>query len=75
MIVDPRATTTFNRRRSGGSFRERGWGWGYTYSSKYPLIRIDYIFHTRHWQAVEYQTGSRHGSDHLPVFAELILVR
>lgn len=55
------------------SFVESGWGWGFTYPDRSPCLRIDYIFHTSEWQAVDFQVGDRRGSDHLPVFAELVL--
>lgn len=59
--------------RFGDSFAERGLGWGYTFQSFRPLLRIDYIFHSRHWDVVRCEVGARPGSDHLPVFAELAL--
>jgi endonuclease/exonuclease/phosphatase family metal-dependent hydrolase len=55
------------------SFVECGWGWGFTYLNRFPSLRIDYIFHTSEWQAVDFRVGTRRGSDHLPVFAELAL--
>ena len=53
------------------SFRERGWGWGFTYPSKLPLLRIDYIFHTPDWRVTRCEVGPKPGSDHRPLFAEL----
>jgi vancomycin resistance protein VanJ len=61
-------------RRYEDSFKEAGWGWGFTFPSKSPLLRIDYIFHSAHWKAMECRVGARPGSDHRPVFAELALV-
>lgn len=60
-------------RRFGDSFRDAGWGWGYTYPSHRPLLRIDYIFHSPHWTVTRCETGAAPGSDHRPVFAELAL--
>ena len=57
----------------GDSFAERGSGWGYTYPSDHPLLRIDYIFHSRQWQVVRCVNGPEHGSDHRSIFAELAL--
>jgi vancomycin resistance protein VanJ len=54
---------------------ERGWGWGYTYPSHMPLLRIDYIWHSWHWTTVRCDRGPAPGSDHRPVFAELGLRR
>lgn len=40
------------------------------------LIRIDYIFHSHHWQAVSARIGSWDGySDHRPVIAKLVLTQ
>lgn len=55
------------------AFMGAGWGWGFTYPSKLPLLRIDYVFHTPHWKAVACRVGDRPGSDHRPLFAELEL--
>jgi endonuclease/exonuclease/phosphatase (EEP) superfamily protein YafD len=57
----------------GDSFAERGLGWGYTFQSNRPLLRIDYIFHSRQWDVVRCEVGLERGSDHRPVFAELAL--
>jgi vancomycin resistance protein VanJ len=62
-------------RRFGDSFAEAGRGWGYTYPARYPLLRIDYIFHSRDWRATAARVGSRPGSDHRALFAELVLTR
>lgn len=59
--------------RFGDAFAERGRGWGYTFPSKHPLLRIDYIFHSPHWEATETRVGEGRGSDHRCVFAELAL--
>ena len=70
------------------SWREVGWGPGHTFpgadspgSSRYRvagilvpkwLIRIDYIFHSSHWQALEAWIGPWDGvSDHRSVMARL----
>ena len=38
------------------------------------LIRIDYVFHSRHWRAVSARNGRIDGkSDHRPVIATLVL--
>jgi endonuclease/exonuclease/phosphatase family metal-dependent hydrolase len=36
-----------------------------------PVVRIDYVWHTRHFIATRAWVGGRTGSDHLPVIAEL----
>jgi vancomycin resistance protein VanJ len=61
------------RRSLGDCFADSAWGWGYTYPSRFPLLRIDYLFRSRHWQTVRCEVGGEAGSDHRPVFAELAL--
>jgi vancomycin resistance protein VanJ len=64
----------------GDSYREAGRGFGHTYPSNFvwgdwlfalPLMRIDYVFHSRDLVALEARVGPDGGSDHLPVVAEL----
>jgi len=55
----------------GDAFAERGLGWGYTFQTDRPLLRIDYIFHSRQWEVIRCEVGTMPGSDHRPVFAEL----
>ncbi len=74
------------------SWREAGWGLGHTFpgadspGSSRPrlagvpvpmwLTRIDYIFHSRHWQATSAWLGPWDGvSDHRPVVARLMLMK
>jgi endonuclease/exonuclease/phosphatase (EEP) superfamily protein YafD len=74
------------------SWREAGWGLGHTFpgaaspgSSRPSLVgiyvpmwltRIDYVFHSRHWQATAAWIGLWEGaSDHRPVVARLALIR
>jgi vancomycin resistance protein VanJ len=62
------------------SYRETGRGFGHTYPSNFiwgewrfslPLMRIDYVFHSRDLVALGARVGPDGGSDHLPVVAEL----
>lgn len=39
-----------------------------------PLLRVDYVWHTAHFRAVDSWIGANAGSDHLPVLAELVRV-
>ena len=69
------------------SWREAGAGFGHTYPSssspgipalnlRFPnwLVRIDYIFHSEHWEAIDARVApSSGGSDHRAVIAELVL--
>ena len=68
------------------SYREAGWGFGFTFpadmplfsSSGYlpqhlpPLVRLDYVFHDANYDAVEARVWpTSGGSDHMPVFVSL----
>ena len=55
------------------SFVEAGKGFGATYSSLWPLIRIDYILYPKHFKAVSNQIPRLKYSDHYPVVAEIQL--
>ncbi len=72
-------------KRLRDSYREAGWGYGHTWPDGKPdqppfsltprlpgLTRIDYIFHSRHWRAVDARVlNAQTGSDHRPVTATL----
>lgn len=62
------------------AFREAGWGFGFTYPNKkrvrgiytpFPLVRLDYIFHSPDLRATRAWVGADGGSDHRYVVAEL----
>jgi endonuclease/exonuclease/phosphatase (EEP) superfamily protein YafD len=40
-----------------------------------PILRVDYVWHTRHFRATSSWLGKNAGSDHLPVLARLERVR
>lgn len=79
-------TSDYQRILAAGftdSFRERGWGLGLTFADfgAYfaplaivpPFIRIDYVFFSRDFAAIEANVGgSAAGSDHYPVRAALM---
>ena len=61
------------------SFLEAGWGFGTTFPARvaglrlpFPLVRIDYIWHTPELVARSAWVGGYGGSDHLPILAELV---
>ena len=39
-----------------------------------PMLRVDYVWHTRHFRTLSSWIGQHAGSDHLPVLAELARV-
>ncbi|MER3544062.1 MAG: hypothetical protein C4311_05495 [Chloroflexota bacterium] len=62
------------------AFRQAGWGFGFTYPNKkhvrgiytpFPLVRLDYVFHSPDLQAIRAWVGKEGGSDHRYVVAEL----
>lgn len=63
------------------SYREAGWGFGFTFpyeatfhSFELPsLVRLDYIFHDDFWRATRSWIGQAHGADHRYVVADLVL--
>lgn len=64
------------------SFAEAGYGFGASWPNTTflglpdfipPLIRIDYIWHSHHFQTVRAEQGPRLYSDHIPLVATLVL--
>jgi endonuclease/exonuclease/phosphatase (EEP) superfamily protein YafD len=60
------------------AFREAGVGWGGSWPISIvdelpafvpPLLRVDYVWHSSHFRAVEAVRGLKLGSDHLPFYA------
>ncbi len=72
--------TTYKRYVAAGlvdAFRTAGRGHGLTYPVRRygirlkPLIRLDFIWHTRQLRAHRAWLGKDQGSDHLPIFADM----
>jgi vancomycin resistance protein VanJ len=62
----------------GDSFREAGWGLGHTiqpFGAPVAFQRIDYVWHSREFFAASAGVGQPGGSDHHPVWAELVWPR
>jgi endonuclease/exonuclease/phosphatase (EEP) superfamily protein YafD len=55
------------------SFAERGRGWGLSFESTLPAIRIDYIWHTPNLKCLNCGPRSSQASDHFPMVAEFQL--
>ncbi len=54
------------------AFRESGKGFGATFPSDQPLVRIDYVWYSPgHFTATDAQVGEQAGSNHLPVIVRL----
>lgn len=52
-------------------FKEKGNGWGKTYTGDFPSFQIDYIFSTNDWHFRNYKIMRRKLSDHYPIWADL----
>ena len=67
-----------NYRTLNGQFNDafgaKGWGFGYTYPSSFPLLRIDYAF-TTDIKPLAAEVVNTTQSDHRPVFFKLLLYR
>jgi endonuclease/exonuclease/phosphatase family metal-dependent hydrolase len=59
----------FSRYQDG--FREAGSGFGYTFTTRYPLLRLDRVLASKEFRFVSFQIGCAGISDHLCVVAEL----
>ena len=72
------------------AFRKSGFGFGFTWPQgweliflvkrsnwrlNYPVCRIDYIWYSKHWGAKSSSVLEATESDHLPIAAELILLK
>jgi vancomycin resistance protein VanJ len=62
------------------TFREAGWGFGPTWPVRFhgfrhfsPVVRLDYIWHSKEFMPISIKVGQGAISDHLPVIADLIL--
>jgi endonuclease/exonuclease/phosphatase family metal-dependent hydrolase len=55
------------------AFVDAGTGLGQTHTNMLPLLRIDYIFHSKSLKAVDHKTLNNDYSDHFPVVARFEL--
>lgn len=55
------------------TFVDEGKGLGQTHAQVLPMLRIDYIFHSKALQTIEHKTIDKDYSDHFPVVARFIL--
>lgn len=56
------------------AYGERGWGFGLTFPADRPMIRIDYVWYSDAFEALEAKVWSTGGtSDHRPLCTRLIL--
>ncbi|MER3404032.1 MAG: hypothetical protein C4289_01665, partial [Chloroflexota bacterium] len=87
-MVDQNADYRLLTRYVHDSYRAAGYGFGHTFPRPgafyfrsrrlvlpLSLVRIDYIFTSGHWRALEAHVNTHGRSDHLPVIARLALYR
>lgn len=55
------------------AFDKRGWGFGWTFSSSLPVLRIDYIFTAWGAEPTAAFVPNTHASDHLPIVADIVV--
>ena len=51
-----------------------GTGWGYTYPTSLPWLRLDKFYLSRGWQPLQCHVAPDFGSDHRPIFTEIQLL-
>jgi endonuclease/exonuclease/phosphatase family metal-dependent hydrolase len=54
------------------TFVDEGKGLGQTHVRMLPMLRIDYIFHSKDLQTIEHKTINKDYSDHFPVVARFV---
>jgi endonuclease/exonuclease/phosphatase (EEP) superfamily protein YafD len=55
------------------AFATAGTGWGNTYHRRFPILRIDHIYATRHFAPVRCRAVTTRHSDHRMVVADLLV--
>ena len=67
-VVHRQLTEDFN-----DVFAAAGTGWGNTYQRRFPILRIDHLYATRHFTPVRCRVVETRHSDHRMVVADLLL--
>ena len=60
-------------RRYRSAFAVAGLGWGHTFHSRAPVLRIDHVFVSDHWRVNACRVATLPGSDHRAIIADLSL--
>ena len=55
------------------AFASVGTGWGDTFQRRFPILRIDHIYATRHFTPVRSLTVTTRTSDHRMVVADFLM--
>jgi endonuclease/exonuclease/phosphatase (EEP) superfamily protein YafD len=61
------------RRGLSDAFAAAGTGWGDTYHRRFPILRIDYLYASRHFLPVRCHTITTRHSDHRMVVADFVM--
>jgi endonuclease/exonuclease/phosphatase (EEP) superfamily protein YafD len=61
------------RQHFQDSFLQAGAGWGNTYHGRFPILRIDLLYHTPHCRAVRARTVESIHSDHRMLVVDYLL--
>jgi vancomycin resistance protein VanJ len=59
------------RNRYQNAFEQAGWGFGFTYSSRVPVIRIDHVWFNSSVRAIRAFAVNDQASDHCPFVTDL----
>jgi vancomycin resistance protein VanJ len=62
------------RAKYQNAFEQAGWGFGFTYSSRVPVIRIDHVWTNSKVRATRAFAVDDHASDHRPFVTDLELM-
>jgi len=62
------------RGRFTDAFTRAGWGTGYTFPAKFPVMRIDYVYANKGFAVMKCRTSTLKASDHYSVVADLMLL-
>lgn len=62
------------RSRFTDAFARAGWGTGYTFPSRLPVMRIDYVFADKGFAVMKCRRSALKASDHYSVVAEVMVL-
>ena len=62
------------RGKYGNAFEQAGWGFGLTYNSRFPVIRIDHVWFNSRVRATRAFAVNDQASDHRPFVTDLVLI-
>lgn len=74
-LNDTPMSYTYNKLAEGkkDTFKESGKGFGASYSTLWPLLRIDYVFLPENFEPLSHKTERIELSDHYPVITQFLI--